>query len=152
MQAAPLDVSGVMLQTLSRVGYPHPWYMLALFKSFEAYRPIAFQDIFPGTFTDHVEAAFAPTFASFNGTDKMRELNALWSNGTNGTLRPLDALVPELANSFADPASAPYARLAAQLAAHSDLHVGWKPVASIQHLCTGADDDQVPPLDCTRTL
>ena len=35
--------------------------------------------------------------------------------------------------------------LVSALRQHCDLHVGWKPDAPVQHLCTGTDDLEVPP-------
>ena len=47
--------------------------------------------------------------------------------------------------------SAEHLQLATAFETHGDLHAGWRPHATVaQHLCTGSDDLEVPPLISAR--
>ena len=47
--------------------------------------------------------------------------------------------------------SAEHLQLATAFETHGDLHSGWRPHATVaQHLCTGSDDLEVPPLISAR--
>ena len=87
MHAAPLDVSGLMLDSfLANEPLPHPWYLMAIGQSYQTYAPGAFPDVEP-----NLLPAFLDVYRHrMNGSASIAELDALWLD--RNTSRPLDAL------------------------------------------------------------
>jgi hypothetical protein len=86
MHAAPLDVSGLMLDHfLANQPLPHAWYLLAIGQSYQAYAPGSVPD-----FESHLLPEYLDVYNRMEGSASVSELDALLSD--RGITRPLDGL------------------------------------------------------------
>ena len=87
MHAAPLDVSGAMLDHfMANQPLPHPWYLMAIGQSYQTYAPRSFPDVEP-----HLLPAFLDVYRHrMEGSTSIAQLDALWLE--RNTSRPLDEL------------------------------------------------------------
>ena len=137
MDAAPIDVSGAMLELFTAPqAYSNPGYLAMVGKSLRAYLPNATPEFEP-----FIHPAFVGAYHDRSATSA--QLNALFE--TYGSGFPLDAFNATYQATMRDRTSDVYAAWQVAFREHSDLHRGWTPRAPLQHLCTGGADEQVPP-------
>ncbi len=138
MHAAPIDVSGAMLELFTaNQSYSNPWYLVMVGKALQVYLPGRTPDFEP-----YVRAPFLAPYLSPGGWSS-EELNQLFL--THGQSIPLDAFNATYQATMRDLTSDVRAAWARTFGSYSDLHEGWQPRAPVQHLGTGALDEQVPP-------
>ena len=92
------------------------------------------------TAVSNASARFLPASSS---SLQSAALDGIWS--AHGFSSPLDAFEASYQVQLRDVDSAARRELIEVFKASSDLHVGWQPSARVQHLCTGASDEEVPP-------
>ena len=135
MDAAPIDVSGAMMTLFAAdQQYSNPWYLVMVGKSMSSYLPNQMPNFEP-----YIVPAFIPAYTSPMTSD---ELNQLYRD--HGNSIPLDAFNATYQAIMRDPTSDVRVMWSTLFSEHSDLHIGWQPRAPLQHLCSAADDEQVP--------